>query len=89
VLWEKRVGIYKDIHAFRLMEYIYGHRFLSKFHQNLNKNHYPHENCAPPVLAPSTLIHLAGKLLHLAATNNTDGGHFNTRLFGVRSYQTA
>ena len=37
-----------------------------------------HENCST-ILKPSTMIHIAHKLLHLAATNNTDGGHYNTR----------
>ena len=37
-----------------------------------------HENCYT-ILKPSTMIHIAHKLLHLAATNNSDGGHYNTR----------
>ena len=38
-----------------------------------------HTNCSE-ILKPSTLIHIAEKLLQLAATNCTDGGSFNTRL---------
>ena len=83
------MGIYKDIHAFRLIEYIYRAGFQSKILKNRMINVYVnsktidlndslHENCYT-ILKPSTMIHIAHKLLHLAATNNTDGGHYNTR----------
>lgn len=36
-----------------------------------------HKHCVD-IWAPSTFVHLSDKLLQLAATNTTDGGHFNT-----------
>lgn len=37
-----------------------------------------HDNCIE-LMAPSTLMKVGEKFLQLAATNCTDGGHFNTR----------
>ena len=50
--------------------------------KTIDLNDSLHENCYT-ILKPSTMIHIAHKLLHLAATNNSDGGHYNTR-FRVR-----
>ena len=45
---------------------------------------FPHDHCME-ILKPSTLMHIGEKLLQLAATNNTDGGHLNTRFFSHTS----
>lgn len=39
-----------------------------------------HEHCVD-VLKPSTFLHIAEKLLQMAATNCSDGGHYNTHLY--------
>ena len=40
----------------------------------------PHDNCIE-LMAPSTLMKIGEKFLQLAATNCTDGGHYNTRSY--------
>ena len=71
VLCLRTVGISKDLHAFRLLEYLY--RVPQKTIAKIL-----HEHCETE-LAPSTYTHISGKLLQLAATNCTDGSHRNTR----------
>ena len=71
VLCLRTVGISTDLHAFRLLEYLY--RVPQKIIANIL-----HEYCEKE-LAPSTYTHISGKLLQLAATNCTDGSHKNTR----------
>ena len=77
VEWRK-VGIDSDLKAFHLMKYLYGIK-------NINDNNdlclnIPHDNCIE-LMAPSTLMKIGEKFLQLAATNCTDGGHYNTRSY--------
>ena len=71
-VWHRAVGIYKDIHAFRLMDYLYGH---TKFVRTRTVS-----VCwllQPSSISVCTFL-ISNKLLHMAATNCTDGGHYNT-----------
>ena len=66
-VWKNRVGITKDVHAFRLMKYLY--RAMRSRHEHCNE------------MQPSNLLKISDRLLQLAATNNTDGSHHNTHRF--------
>ena len=72
----KAVGLSSDIRCYVLIEYVYGgviQRVID------TRRSPPHDHLIGTVIKPGTCSHIGDKLLQMAATNCTGGGHRNTR----------